>query len=276
MQAAADICFIGAGNMTGALVAGLIGRGQPAGTIRVGSPGEARRQALAGRHGVVTGADNTRMADGAGVLVLSVKPALVSTVARELAPLVQAQRPLVISVAAGVRCRDLLRWLACDAALVRAMPNTPSAIGLGASALYASPAVDAGRRQTASDILGAVGLVEWVRDESLIDVVTGISGSGPAYVFLLLEALIAAGVDAGLSDAGARRLAARTVLGAAGMVEQGDAAPADLRAAVTSPGGTTEQAIRTLQSGGFAALVGDAVAAARQRAAELGERFGAE
>jgi len=268
------ICFIGAGNMAAALIGGLISSGHPAAMIRLASPGTARREALGTRHGVATSADNCAMAAGAEVLVLAVKPQTIATVCRELSAGVRQTSPLVISVAAGIRIGDMQRWLHCPAAVVRAMPNTPSLIGAGASAVHASQQVSHSQRAVAERLLRAVGMVTWLPDEALIDVATATSGSGPAYFFLLMEALTAAAQHHGLSAAQAGELVTATALGAARMAAGGQASAGELRAAVTSPGGTTEQAMRVLQSGGFHELLEQALRAAAERARELGDKYG--
>jgi pyrroline-5-carboxylate reductase len=268
------ICFIGAGNMAGALIGGLISAGHPAAMIRIASPGAGRREALGARYGVATGADNCRMAAGAEVLVLAVKPQTVATVCGELGELVRRTTPLVVSVAAGIRIGDMQRWLQCPAAVVRAMPNTPSLIGAGASAVHAAQQVSPSQREVATQLLQAVGMVTWLPDEALIDVATATSGSGPAYFFLLMEALTAAAQRHGLSAAHARELVTATALGAARMAASSQASAGELRAAVTSPGGTTEQAMRVLQAAGFHELFEEALRAAAERARELGDRYG--
>lgn len=272
--AAPTICFIGGGNMASAIIGGLIAAGHPASAIRVATPGEGRRQALTDRFAVTTAPDNRSMAEGADVVVLAVKPQIMATVCSELSELVEAASPLVISVAAGIRVSDMQRWLGCPAAVVRAMPNTPSLIGAGASAVVANQQVSDAQRAVAEQLLQAVGMVAWLPDESLIDVATATSGSGPAYFFLLMESLIAAASRYGLPDNCARELVIATALGAARMAHAGAESPAALRASVTSPGGTTEQAIRTLQHAGFDQLIDKALLAATDRARELGDKYG--
>lgn len=272
--AAPTICFIGGGNMASAIIGGLIAAGHPASAIRVATPGEARRQALAERFAVVTAPDNLAMARGADVVVLAVKPQIMAAVCKELAGLVDAANPLVISVAAGIRVGDMQRWLGCPAAVVRAMPNTPSLIGAGASAVFASQQVTDAQRTVAEQLLQAVGMVTWLPDESLIDIATATSGSGPAYFFLLMETLITAARRHGLPDDCARELVIATALGAARMAHVGAESPDALRTSVTSPGGTTEQAIHTLQHAGFDQLIDKALLAATDRARELGDRYG--
>ena len=184
-----SIAFIGGGNMARSLIGGLIASGSDPTHLWVAEPDVGQRELLRGRFGVHTGADNRDIAVQGQVVVLAVKPQVLHPVAKELADAISARQPLVISIAAGVREPDLRRWLGGDAAIVRAMPNTPALVGSGATALFANPQVSAGQRQTAESILRAVGLVVWVAAEGLLDAVTALSGSGPAYFFLLMETM---------------------------------------------------------------------------------------
>ena len=271
-----DIAFIGGGNLAASLAGGLIADGYPAAAIRVADPDPDRRERLAARWAVQVHEDNAAAARGAAVLVLAVKPQVVPAVARELGPLARAQGSLVVSVAAGVRTRDLARWLGFEAPLVRAMPNTPALVQSGASGLYATPGTSEAERERAESLLRAVGITVWVEDEDLMDAVTAVSGSGPAYFFLLMEALAEAGERLGLEAGQARLLALETAFGAAKMALEASEPPAALRARVTSPGGTTERALGVLEEGGFRELVSRAVAAARERARELADLLGRE
>jgi pyrroline-5-carboxylate reductase len=231
---------------------------------------EGAEQAL----GVRVQAGNVEVAGQADILVLAVKPQALAEVARELAPSVQARRPLVISLAAGVRMADVERWLGAGVPIVRVMPNTPALIGSGASGLFANSHVTDAQRDQAESILRAVGVAVWVGDERLMDVITALSGSGPAYFFLVMEALERAAIDAGLDPAKARLLTLETAFGAAKMALEGAEEPAILRRRVTSPGGTTEAAVKALEDGGLRRLFDDAVRAAVRRAGELGDMFG--
>ncbi len=271
-----DIAFIGGGNLAASLAGGLIADGYPAAAIRVADPDPDRRERLAARWAVQVHEDNAAAARGADVVVLAVKPQVVPVVARELGPLARAQGSLVVSVAAGVRTRDLARWLGFEAPLVRAMPNTPALVQSGASGLYATPGTSEAERERAESLLRAVGITVWVEDEDLMDAVTAVSGSGPAYFFLLMEALAEAGERLGLEAGQARLLALETAFGAAKMALEASEPPAALRARVTSPGGTTERALGVLEEGGFRELVSRAVAAARERARELADLLGRE
>ncbi len=272
---ALKIAFVGGGNMGRALIGGIVGApGGMAATITVADPDPAVARLLAGQRSVRCVADSGAAVEGADVVVLAVKPQILAQVARAVGAQLAARRPLVISIAAGIDTRALGAWLGQATPIVRAMPNTPALIGRGATALYATPAVDAGGRAIAERIMGAVGATDWVVDEAQIDVVTALSGSGPAYVFFLLECLERAAVAEGLPAATARRLAVETMAGAAELVRQSGSDPQDLRAQVTSKGGTTERALEVLEEGGFDTLIARAIAAATGRARELAREFG--
>jgi pyrroline-5-carboxylate reductase len=268
------IGVVGGGQMARALVGGWLGRSVAATDIAIADPVAAQRAWLARAYpGVALYAANADAVRDAQVWLLAVKPQQLAAVARQLAPLAAAARPLVISVAAGIRSGDLERWLGSDAAVVRAMPNRPALIGAGITALYAGAAVAADRRTLASALLGAVGEVVWVQIEAQLDAVTAVSGSGPAYFFLLMELLEAAAREQGLPAAVARQLAVQTAYGAACLARQGTDDPATLRAQVTSPGGTTAAAVAVLEVADLRAIVSRAVAAATARAAELADEF---
>jgi pyrroline-5-carboxylate reductase len=269
------IAFIGGGNMARSLIGGLVAGGHEPGRIWVAEPDVGQRDFLRGRFGVHVGADNPAIAAEAEIVVLAVKPQTLQGVARQLAPEIQARQPLVISVAAGVREPDLRRWLGGGAlALVRTMPNTPALVASAASALFANEFVTDERRQLAESLLRAVGVTVWVDDESLLDAVTALSGSGPAYFFLVMETLERAALDLGLDAENARLLTLQTAFGAAKMALESVESPATLRARVTSPGGTTERALAILREGGIETLMAKALEAARQRARELGDLLG--
>jgi len=205
----------------------------------------------------------------AKVVVLAVKPQVMPGVAKELAQVVQATRPLVISIAAGVRVESLDAWLGGDVALVRTMPNTPAMIQTGATALFASTEVSESQANLAESIMRAVGLIQWVEDEAMLDTVTALSGSGPAYFFLVMEILEHAATQLGLPQETARLLTLQTALGAARMALESEDSTAVLRQKVTSPGGATEQAIKTLEEGDIRRLFAEAVRSAQQRSVEL-------
>ena len=272
-----SIAFIGGGNMARSLIGGLIAGGSDPDQLWVAEPNADQREFLRSRFGVHTGADNPDIATRAEVVVLAVKPQILQGVARQLAPAIQARQPLVISIAAGVREPDLRRWLGGGSpSLVRTMPNTPALVGSAASALFANEFVSEKHRRQAESLLRAVGVTVWVDDESQLDAVTALSGSGPAYFFLLMEALEQAGVALGLEADTARLLTLQAAFGAAKMALESAESPAALRVRVTSPGGTTEQALSILRGGGMEPLVGRALEAARHRSEELGDLLGGQ
>jgi pyrroline-5-carboxylate reductase len=265
----AKIAFIGGGNMATSLVAGLIADGYAPETLRISDPNPERLEALRTRYGVQTYARNTDAVAGATILVLCVKPQLARDVCVALAEPLAAENPLVISVMAGVPEQAIQRWLGRALPVVRAMPNTPAMVQTAATGLHASPEVsDAGRNQ-AETILRAVGLTRWVEDEAKIDAVTALSGSGPAYFFLFMEALEEAGIALGLDGETARLLTIQTALGAAKMAVESDDPPGRLRERVTSPGGTTERALEQLLKADLHALVKRAARAAHDRAVDI-------
>jgi pyrroline-5-carboxylate reductase len=268
------IAFVGGGNMATSLIGGLIARGTPPSAIVAADPESSQRSRLERDYGITTVADAPAAVTGARTVVLAVKPQQMAQVARSIAGPVTAARALVISVAAGIRLQDLARWLGPAVPLIRTMPNRPALIGAGITALYAAPGVDAISRQTAETMLAACGTTVWVPDESQLDVVTAISGSGPAYFFLLIECLESAGIELGLDPETARRLALETARGAGRMAAEAAEPPAELRAQVTSKGGTTAAALAVLEAAGLRGIFAAAVAAAARRSAELAQEFG--
>lgn len=270
------IGFIGAGNMAGALAGGLLARGHQPAQVLLADNNPQQLQAFVER-GLYTTTHNQEVVARADVLVLAVKPQVMQQVLEPLAAQVQQRQPLVISIAAGIPVASLQRWLGgSNVAVVRAMPNTPALVQAGAAGLYASPAVTAEQRQQAETILAAVGLSVWLEDEALIDSVTAVSGSGPAYFFYLMEAMIRAGVAQGLDERTARALTLQTALGAAQMAITADVGPAELRRRVTSPGGTTERAIAALEEGQVKAVFARALQACAARGGELAELLGGQ
>ena len=270
------LAFIGAGNMGRCLIGGLIANGHPTQQIRAADADAAQLTALKQDFPVSTTTDNAQAVSGADVVVLAVKPQQMRAVATKLAPVFATrQQPLVISIAAGIATRDLARWLGIPS-VVRAMPNTPALIRSGVSGLYAAASVDEAQRAQAEQIMSAVGAVIWVDDEDLIDAITAVSGSGPAYFFLVMELMQSAALKLGLSTDQARTLVTQTALGAARMAQESGTDVAILRAQVTSPGGTTESALRVMQGSGMAAIFERALAAAKVRSAEIARQFGAE
>jgi pyrroline-5-carboxylate reductase len=269
------ILFVGGGNMASALIGGLLARGTDASTISVIDPSDAQRAALGTRHGIATHADagaGAAAIAAADVLVLAVKPQQMREAVEALAA--RMSDPLVLSVAAGVRAGDIQRWLGGHRRIVRTMPNTPAMVGLGATGLAALAGVEAADRTAAERILQAVGETVWVDDESLLDAVTAVSGSGPAYVFRLIEAIAAGGERLGLSREQAMRLTVQTFVGASQLAARADEPPSVLRERVTSKGGTTAAALGVLNERDIDALFADALRAACERSVELGREFG--
>ena len=269
-----NIGFIGGGNMATSLIGGLVATGTAPGTIWVSDPETPKLDALTRRFGINASGDNGVVASRCATVVLAVKPQIMNTVVQALAPVLGEHRPLLVSIAAGVREADINRWAGGDMAIVRTMPNTPALVGCGATALFANAKVDPAQRERAGAILAAVGITIWVGDEAQLDAVTALSGSGPAYYFLLMEIMQATGEAMGLDADAARRLTLQTALGAARIANESDDPPAVLRERVTSPNGTTERALVTMREGGIDKVVADGIHGARQRSIELGDAFG--
>jgi pyrroline-5-carboxylate reductase len=265
------IAFLGGGNMARAMIGGLLRAGAEPGTITVGEPLAEVRAQLHADFGVSVSDDNNAVVTGAQQVVLAVKPQEAAAVLGALRPALQAGQPLLLSIAAGVRCSALQGWSGGLPA-VRAMPNRPALLGAGITALYAPPTVSHAQRQLAELLLQSCGRVVWVGDESQMDIVTAVSGSGPAYFFLLAERLAAAATGLGLDAATALTLAAETLYGA-GQMAHLDADLARQRAAVTSKGGTTEAALAVLAAPPVSAAIDAAVSAAAVRSAELAQQF---
>lgn len=263
------IAFIGGGNMASSIIGGLVAGGFAAADITASDPVPETLARLRQTAPVNTTDDNGAAVAGADVVVLAVKPQVMRAVAIDLADAAQARRPLFISIAAGVTADSLEQWLGGDLPLVRCMPNTPALVRCGATALFANARVGDEQRRLADRILQAVGSVLWVDDEAQLDAVTALSGSGPAYFFLVMEALQQAGEFLGLDAETARRLTLQTALGAATMAGQSDVDAAELRRRVTSPGGTTERAIGILEDGRLRELFLNALTGARDRSVEL-------
>lgn len=269
------LSFIGGGNMATALISGLTKQGLTADRFMVADPSAPSRERLVRDYGVTTAEDNASAVQGAEVVVLAVKPQQMRAVALALAPHLAASRPLVISVAAGIPHASLARWFGPQVPVIRAMPNRPALNGFGATGLYAPPGVGAAARALAEAIMAAVSATVWVEHESQMDTVTALSGSGPAYFFLFMEALEAAAHERGLPTEVAHRLTLETAFGAAQMARQSGDSLALLREQVTSKGGTTAAALEVLNGAGLRAIVAHAVAAADRRSAELAAEFGA-
>ncbi len=270
MSASRRIAFIGGGNMAQSLVGGLLAAGRAANEISIADPDPAQRERLRKFAGAAVMADNAEAAAGAGLVVLAVKPQVAPAALHSVAETLRRERPTLLSIAAGLRIATLLEATGSELAVVRAMPNTPALIGRGASAWYANPATGADGRRLAREVLEAAGLAVEVTAEDQLDAVTGLSGSGPAYFFLLVEALADAGTAQGLPGEVAERLAAATGTGALALLAESGASPGELRERVTSPGGTTAAALACFADGGFRDLVARAVASATRRARELG------
>ena len=274
------IAFIGGGNMATALIGGMLKQGFAAAELSAVEPFETARAKLAAQFGVACAAAPSAALGDADVIVLAVKPQNMRDAAQAVAPYLGAQ--LIVSIAAGTRIVDLSRWLGSPTAaspapyesIVRCMPNTPALIGMGITGLYAAPAVSAAQRASAERILRAVGDVVWVANEALIDPVTAVSGSGPAYVFYFLEAMAEAGIKLGLPADDVKRLALATFSGAAKLAAESPDDFATLRAKVTSKGGTTEAALNVMMERQVKEAIGSALAAASARGKELGEMLG--
>ncbi len=271
------IAFIGAGNMAASLIGGLRAQGVDASAIRASDRGAEQRSKISAEYGIETFASNAEAIADADVIVLSVKPQVMKEVCLDLAHHIGEQQ-LLVSIAAGISCASLQNWLSqtpdAAPAIVRCMPNTPALLRQGVSGLYANANVSPNQRQQAEQLLSAVGLALWLDKEALIDAVTAVSGSGPAYFFLLIEAMTAAGEKLGLPRETAAQLTLHTALGAARMAVASDVDASELRRRVTSPAGTTEAAIKSFQADGFEALVEKALNAAAHRSAELAEQLG--
>lgn len=268
------IALIGGGNMARSLIGGLVARGVRGDSIRVAEPVEAARTALTADFGIEAFESGAEAVEGAGVWVLATKPQVLRQVCEALAPQARAQRPLVISIAAGITSAQIARWLGGNGGdaptpIVRCMPNTPALLGAGVTGLFATPQVGAQGRSQAEELLSSAGATVWIDDEAKMDAVTAVSGSGPAYVFLLAEAMEDAAKRQGLPDDAARTLVLQTVLGAARMLTESDTSPAELRRRVTSPGGTTQAAVETFEAGGLRELVDRAIASATARGQAL-------
>jgi len=268
------MAFIGGGNMAAALIGGLTRQGLAREHIVVSDPNREQLERLVRDFGVSAAADNQTAVEGAEVVILAVKPQQMRSVAQALAPRVSAAGPLVISIAAGIPHAALTRWFGAGTAVVRTMPNRPALNGFGATGLYAPAGVGAAHRALAESILAAVSATVWVEHESQMDTVTALSGSGPAYFFLFMEALEAAAHSRGLPTDIAHKLTLETAFGAAQMARLSGESLGSLREQVTSKGGTTAAALEVLDAAGLRAIVAHAVAAADRRSAELAAEFG--
>ncbi|HLY52754.1 MAG TPA: pyrroline-5-carboxylate reductase [Steroidobacteraceae bacterium] len=264
------IAILGGGHMGRALIGGLLRSGTRPERIAVGECSEPARTALARELGVTATADNARAVEGARLVVIAVKPQEAAGLLLGLAPVLRAQRPLLLSVIAGVRLATLESWCGAGVAVVRAMPNRPALVGAGATALYAPPSADPALRAAAERIARSLGEVVWVTEEDHLDLVTALSGSGPAYFFLLAEHMAEAAEALGLAAPVARRLAAATLYGAGLLAHTQDGDVARLKAEIASPGGTTEAALAAFAAADFRGTVAGVLEAAARRSRELG------
>ncbi len=263
------LCFIGAGNMAGSMIGGLVTKGYPAEKIIACDINQEKLEQLQSDFNISYETDINQAVSQAAIVILAVKPQVMQSVCGEIT---QTQhKPLFISIAAGLREKDINRWLGDGFAMVRCMPNTPALVGQGATGLYANQYVTELQKQQAESIMQSTGITVWVNTESQLDAVTAISGSGPAYFFLFIEALEKAGIQLGLDAETSAKLARQTALGAATMAVDQDVVT--LRKQVTSPGGTTEQAIASFISSDIYGMVAQATAAANTRSTELAEQL---
>ncbi|MBK6618627.1 MAG: pyrroline-5-carboxylate reductase [Nitrosomonas sp.] len=267
-----NITFIGGGNMAAAMIGGLLQRGSSPEMVTVAEVNADRRAQLQHQFGIHASPTVIEAGINSEICVLAVKPQQLRTVATENATLLHDK--LVISIAAGIRAADLSVWMGNHPRIIRAMPNTPCLIGKGMTGLYALPGVGVTQKLQAADVLGAVGSVIWFDDEAQLDAVTAISGSGPAYVFYLLEAMQQAGTELGLSPETARQLSLETFVGASLLAAESHESFSTLRARVTSPGGTTEQAILSLEKANVKSALTTAIEAAYKRSQEIGHILG--
>ncbi|WP_024850422.1 pyrroline-5-carboxylate reductase [Hydrogenovibrio kuenenii] len=267
------IGFIGSGNMALSLIKGLLASGFPASNIIATDPSEAKRQSISQTLGIGCLEDNTTAVAESDIIVLAVKPQILQSVCEETRDAAQQKQPLFISIAAGIRSTDITRWLGGDIAVVRTMPNTPSMIQSGATGLYANEFVSSEQKNQAENILRAVGITVWVNTESDLDTVTAVSGSGPAYFFLFMEAMEQAAQGMGLSEQTARILTIQTAFGAAKMALESTDDCAQLRQNVTSPNGTTEKAIQSFESNHLQDIIAEAMMCAKLRAETLADEL---
>jgi pyrroline-5-carboxylate reductase len=268
------LAILGGGNMGRALIGGLLRQGTRPEHISVAESSDTARATLSRDLGITATPDNTLAVEQASVVVLAVKPQDAAAVLAPLQPLLQRNSPVLISVAAGIRVSALQIWCGAGVPIVRAMPNRPALVGAGATGLFAPMHVGGAHRTIAERVLQAVGEVVWVSTEDEIDVITALSGSGPAYFFLLAELMAQGAIDLGLEPSAARRLAVATLHGSGQLAGSGGGDLARLRAEVTSKGGTTEAAVRLLESADLSGIIARALAAAASRSRELAAQFG--
>jgi len=268
------IAFIGGGNMAHSLVGGMIADGRSPESIWVADPYIDQLDTHRHRHGVNVTQENTEAAAHADVIVMAVKPQVLRVAAQQIGAIVKERQSLVLSIAAGLREPDISRWLGGQVPVVRAMPNTPALLQSGATVLYANPSVDAEQKKLAEEIMSAVGMTLWIDEEEHMDAVTATSGSGPAYFFLMMEAMQAAARSLDLPANVAEKLVLQTALGAARMATEGEDDAGTLRENVTSPGGTTAAALEVFREQGLEEIFKKALTAARDRSRTLSNEFG--
>lgn len=273
MSKSLTVSFIGAGNMASAIIGGMLDSGFKASSIWASAPNDDHLQSIRKRFGISVTTDNRYCAQQADMVVLAVKPQAMADVCRDIAPIAQNTRPLMVSIAAGLGTDTLDEWLGGGLPIVRVMPNTPSLVGKGAAGLFASEGVSGAQKEMVQSVFEGIGLAVWVEDEALLHGVTALSGSGPAYFFLMLESLEAAATEAGVNPKTARQLAIQTMAGAAEMAAKSEHDPAQLKKNVMSPGGTTEQAVNTFEEGGMRDLVKKAYNAAYKRSEEMAKEL---
>ncbi|MDR2872572.1 MAG: pyrroline-5-carboxylate reductase [Xanthomonadaceae bacterium] len=263
------VALIGGGNMARSLISGWVAHGITPSNIHVAEPLGELRETLTRDFGVSTHTDALDAVQNADLWLFAVKPQVMHRVCETLAQEAQHRRPLAVSIAAGVTAAQIEHWLGDRIAVIRCMPNTPALLGTGVTGLYANDIANNTQRDSADRLLAAVGITVWIENETLMDAVTAVSGSGPAYAFFLAEAMEAAAIAEGLPATEARALVLHTLFGAARMLLESGESPAELRRKVTSPGGTTQAAIEALKTGGFEALINRAIHAARERGRTL-------
>ena len=260
--------------MARSIIGGLISSGWPSISIVASDPSVEQRERLETSFAIETFEDNKPAVDQAEIVVFSVKPQIMKQAIESVQPELVRNGPLIISIAAGIRTRDALRWIGQDMAFVRVMPNTPALVNSGVSGLLANASTNATHKQIASQVMEAVGQVVWVENEEDIDTITGISGSGPAYFFKLMEIMMQAARARGLSDEAARTLVLQTALGASRLAEHSEQLPGELRRQVTSPGGTTEAAILSMEKAGIDETIRGGIVAAIEKSDELAITLG--
>lgn len=272
-SATTTVGFIGGGHMTSAIVGGLVSDAVSTPSICVANRGQEKLASLVNKYGVRGAASNEALVKDVDVVVLAVKPQVLESVLTPLASIIQDRKPLIISLAAGIRCDAIDAWAGGNLPIIRVMPNTPSVIREGASGVYANSAVSESQRRFASQLMSTIGLVVWVEEESQIDLVTAVSGSGPAYFMLFIDALVQAASNRGMDKEIVRQLALKTASGTANMLASSELSLATQINNMLLPGGTTEQAVAALRQHDIYGMVDAAVEAANRRANELAEQL---